>query len=139
MSPAKKAKAGLDRLDPYTQFASTVVEIKAELLTFLIDARRSGKTVAGYGAPAKGNTLLNYCGVGREFIPYTVDISPHKQGRHLPGVQIPIHAPDYILATKPDFVLILPWNLKDEVTRQMEVVRNWGGKFVTAIPFLRIF
>ena len=135
----EEGKAGLDQLDPYTQFASTVVEIKAELLTFLIDARRSGKTVAGYGAPAKGNTLLNYCGVGREFIPFTVDISPHKQGRHLPGVQIPIHAPDYILATKPDFILILPWNLKDEVTRQMEVVRNWGGKFVTAIPFLRIF
>ena len=85
------------------------------LLDFLIEARKSGKSVVGYGAPAKGNTLLNYCGVGPELFPYTVDISPHKQGRYLPGVQIPIRAPDHIFETRPDYVLILPWNIKEEI------------------------
>ena len=131
--------AGFGEIDVYTGFARTVVDIKAQLLTFLIDARRSGKTVVGYGAPAKGNTFLNYCGVGSEFIPFTVDVSPYKQGRFLPGVQIPIRAPDHIFATKPDFVLILPWNLKEEVTGQMRGIRDWGGKFVIAIPHLTIF
>jgi len=131
-------QAGLDRVETYSQFASTVIDIKADLLRFLIEARKNGKTVVGYGAPAKGNTLLNYCGVGPEFVQYTVDLSPHKQGRYLPGVQIPIHAPDRILETKPDFVLILPWNLKDEIVQQMAGIREWGGKFVIAIPALTI-
>jgi SAM-dependent methyltransferase len=131
--------AGFGEIDVYTGFARTVADIKAELLTFLIDARRAGKTVVGYGAPAKGNTFLNYCGVGCEFIPYTVDVSPYKQGRYLPGVQIPIRAPDHIFETKPDFVLILPWNLQEEVTSQMRRIRDWGGKFVIAIPHLTIF
>lgn len=131
-------QAGLDRVETYSRFASTVIDIKADLLQFLIEARKNGKTVVGYGAPAKGNTLLNYCGVGPEFVQYTVDLSPHKQGRYLPGVQIPIYAPDHILETKPDFVLILPWNLKDEIVQQMARVRGWGGKFVIAIPSLTI-
>jgi 2-polyprenyl-3-methyl-5-hydroxy-6-metoxy-1,4-benzoquinol methylase len=135
----QEREAGFGAIDVYTGFARTVADIKAELLTFLIDARRNGKTVVGYGAPAKGNTFLNYCGVGVEFIPYTVDVSPYKQGRFLPGVQIPIRAPDHILATKPDFVLILPWNLREEVTGQIRSIREWGGKFVIAIPHLTIF
>jgi SAM-dependent methyltransferase len=135
----EEREAGFGEIAVYTGFARMVADIKAELLTFLIDARRSGKTVVGYGAPAKGNTFLNYCGVGAEFIPYTVDVSPYKQGRFLPGVQIPIRAPDHIFATRPDFVLILPWNLKEEVTGQMRGIRDWGGKFVIAIPHLSIF
>jgi C-methyltransferase-like protein len=94
--------------------------------------------VVGYGAPAKGNTLLNYCGIGPELLPYTVDVSPHKQGRYLPGVQIPIYAPDHIFETKPDFVLILPWNIKEEIKSQMSGIRQWGGRFVTAIPSVAI-
>lgn len=131
-------QAGLDRVETYDRFASSVVEVKMDLLAFLIEARRNGKTVAGYGAPAKGNTLLNYCGVGPELLSYTVDVSPHKQGRYLPGVQIPIKAPEHIFATRPDFLLILPWNLKDEIMQQMARIRDWGGKFVVAIPFLRV-
>jgi SAM-dependent methyltransferase len=131
-------EAGLDRIDTYGRFADAVAEVKMDLLKFLIDARKNSKTVVGYGAPAKGNTLLNYCGVGPEFLSYTVDLSPHKQGLYLPGVQIPISPPDRILETKPDFVLILPWNLKDEIVQQMDVVREWGGRFVIAIPSLTL-
>jgi SAM-dependent methyltransferase len=131
--------AGLDHLETYGAFGGTVVGVKCRLLDFLIAARREGKQVAGYGAPAKGNTLLNYCGVGPELLPYTVDLSPHKQGRWLPGVQIPIHAPSRIFETRPDYVLILPWNLRDEITRQMSAIRDWGGRFVVAIPTLTLF
>jgi SAM-dependent methyltransferase len=129
---------GLDRLDGYAGFAEAVTLVKCGLLEFLIKARRHGKTVVGYGAPAKGNTLLNYCGVGRELLPYTVDRSPHKQGRFLPGVQIPIHAPERILATKPDYLLILPWNIQDEIRANMAGIREWGGRFVVAVPSLAI-
>ncbi len=90
--------------------------------------------MVGYGAPAKGNTLLNYCGIGTDLLEYTVDRSPHKQGRYLPGTRIPIHAPDRIQETKPDYVWILPWNLTEEITEQMAVIRSWGGRFVVAIP-----
>lgn len=135
---ADERAAGLDRLATYGQFAPQVIDIKCALLEFLIEARRANKVVVGYGAPAKGNTLLNYCGVGPELVRYTVDRSPHKQGRYLPGVQIPIHAPEHIFETKPDYVLILPWNLKDEVMEQMADIRKWGGKFVVAIPSLSI-
>ena len=131
-------QVGLDRIDTYDRFAASVVDIKADLLSFLIEARKNRRTVVGYGAPAKGNTLLNYCGVGPEFLPYTVDLSPHKQGRYLPGVHIPIRSPEHIFETKPHFVLILPWNLKDEITRQMAGIRDWGGKFVLAIPSLTV-
>ena len=131
-------EAGLDRIDTYASFADTVIDIKCGLLDFLIEARKSGKSVVGYGAPAKGNTLLNYCGVGPELLLYTVDISPHKQNRYLPGVQIPIFAPDRILETKPDYLLILPWNIKTEIMERMAPIRQWGGQFVIAIPKLTI-
>jgi 2-polyprenyl-3-methyl-5-hydroxy-6-metoxy-1,4-benzoquinol methylase len=134
----EERRFGLDRPEGYAGFEAAVIDVKCRLLDFLTGARRDSKTVVGYGAPAKGNTLLNYCGVGPELLPYTVDLSPHKQGRFLPGVQIPIHAPDHILATQPDYVLILPWNIKDEISRQMSVVRDWGGRFVVAIPSLAV-
>ena len=96
--------------------------------------KRAGKSIVGYGAPAKGNTLLNYCGVRGDFLDYTVDASPHKQGLFLPGTRIPIRAPAAILETRPDYVLILPWNLRDEIAGQMAAIRDWGGRFVVAIP-----
>ena len=135
---AVEKAAGLDRVDGYGGLAEAAIDIKCGLLDFLIDARRQGKIVAGYGAPAKGNTLLNYCGVGPELIRYTVDRSPYKQGRYLPGTQIPISSPERIPETKPDYVLILPWNIKDEVTEQMAAIREWGGQFVVAIPCLTV-
>jgi len=103
-------------------------------LRFLIDAREEGKQVVGYGAPAKASTLFNYCGVRTDLLSYTVDRSPHKQGQYLPGVRIPIFAPEKIAETRPDYVLILPWNLRDEILTQMAHVREWGGRFVVAIP-----
>lgn len=135
---ATERAAGLDRIEGYAGFAKSVVDIKCALLSFLIEARNAGKSVVGYGAPAKGNTLLNYCGVGPELLAYTVDISPHKQGRYLPGVQIPIYAPDRVLATKPDFLLILPWNIKAEIMERMAAIRQWGGRFVVPIPKLSV-
>lgn len=136
---AQEQAQGLFKIETYQAFSEAVVNVKLELLTFLIDARKNGWTVVGYGAPAKGNTLLNYCGIGPELLSYTVDRSPHKQGLMLPGVQIPIHSPDMILATQPDYVLILPWNIKDEIMKQMEAIRTWGGKFVTAVPRFEIY
>jgi SAM-dependent methyltransferase len=125
---------GVSRLSTYSAFGERVRETKRKLLSFLIDAKRAGKTIVGYGAPGKGNTLLNYCGIRTDFIDYTVDRSPHKQGRFLPGSRIPILHPDTIRQTKPDYVLILPWNLKDEIVEQMAFVRAWGGRFVVPIP-----
>jgi 2-polyprenyl-3-methyl-5-hydroxy-6-metoxy-1,4-benzoquinol methylase len=135
---AAERTAKLDHIETYTHFSASVTGIKCDLLNFLIQARKNGKSAVGYGAPAKGNTLLNYCGIGPELLAYTVDISPHKQGRYLPGVQIPIYAPDHIFETKPDYVLILPWNIKDEITERMAGIREWGGKFVSAIPALTV-
>ncbi len=129
---------GLDRLETYEAFAEQVRETKRLILEFLIAARRQGKTIAGYGAPAKGNTLLNYCGVRSDFIDYTVDRSPHKQGRYLPGTRIPIFGPEKIAQTRPDYLFILPWNLKDEIINQMAVIREWGGKFVVPIPSVEV-
>lgn len=134
-----EAKAGLDRLETYTAFAKKIVKIKSDLLEFMIAQQRAGKKVVGYGAPAKGNTLLNYCGIGREYLPFTVDLSPHKQNTLLPGSHIPVYAPERIAAEKPDFVLILPWNLRDEIMTQMAGIRSWGGRFVVPIPELEIF
>jgi C-methyltransferase C-terminal domain/Putative zinc binding domain/Methyltransferase domain len=134
----REREAGLDRLDTYRGFAEKVKRVKCDLLEFLIEARKLGKTVAGYGAPAKGNTLLNYCGIGPELLPFTVDRSPHKQGQYLPGTRIPILAPEAIEERRPDYVMILPWNLKDEITDQMKVIREWGGRFVVAIPALEV-
>jgi len=129
---------GLDQIGTYGRFAEQVRETKRALLSFLIRAKEEGKHVVGYGAPAKGNTLLNYCGIRADFLDYTVDRSPHKQGSFLPGTRIPIHAPDRIRETKPDYVLILPWNLKDEIVEQMADVRSWGGRFVVPIPRVEI-
>ena len=100
--------------------------------------KQSGKSIAAYGAPAKGNTLLNYCDIGTDFIDYTVDLNPHKQGRFLPGTHIPIFHPDKIKETKPDYLLILPWNIKNEIMEQMKCIIQWGGKFITPIPNLKV-
>ncbi len=135
---ARERDAGLDRLEIYRYFSERVHGVKRDLIEFLIEARRAGKRVAGYGAPAKGNTLLNFCGVGTDFIEYTVDRSPHKQGRFLPGTHIPVHSPERIAQTKPDYVLILPWNLQDEIVEQMIHIRSWGGRFVVPIPRLAV-
>ena len=130
----REIAAGLGDIDTYTAFSQQVQETKRALLEFLIRAKRDGKKIIGYGAPAKGNTLLNYCGIGTDFLDYTVDVSPHKQGLYLPGTRIPIHAPEKIRETRPDYVLILPWNLKNEITAQHAYIREWGGKFVVPIP-----
>lgn len=135
---AREEAAGLGRLETYRSFGERVQRVKWGLLRFLIRTREEGKSIAGYGAPAKGNTLLNYCGVRTDFLDYTVDRSPHKQGRFLPGTRIPIHGPDRLRETRPDYVLILPWNLKEEIVEQMADVRSWGGRFVVAIPEVRV-
>ncbi|MGQ7870905.1 methyltransferase domain-containing protein [Sunxiuqinia sp. sy24] len=129
---------GMDSLTYYNQFNEKVKETKRKILEFLIEAKRKGKQVIGYGAPGKGNTLLNYCGVRTDFIDYTVDRNPHKQGNFLPGSHIPINHPDKIKRTKPDYVLILPWNLKEEIITYNSYIREWGGKFVIPIPELTI-
>ena len=121
----------------YENFDESVRATKRNLLQFLIEAKRDGKSIAGYGAPGKGNTLLNYCGIKTDIIDYTVDRNPHKQNNFLPGSRIPICAPDKIAETKPDYILILPWNLKDEITSQMAYVREWGGEFVVPIPIVQ--
>ena len=131
---AQENAAGLDRLDVYAGFGARVAEAQASLIAFLERARREGRTVAAYGAAAKGNTLLNACGVGRDDIAGVADVSPHKQGRYMPGSRLPIHAPDWLRETRPDYVLILPWNLKDEIVERMACVREWGGRFVVPIP-----
>lgn len=134
----REVEAGLLRLETYASFAEQVKETKRKLLEFLIEAKRAGKTVVGYGAPGKGNTLLNYCGVRTDFLDFTVDRSPYKQGKFLPGTRIPIHHPDRIRETRPDYVLILPWNFKDEIVEQMAGIREWGGRFVVPIPETRV-
>ncbi len=130
--------AKLDRIDGYQDFARQVQRTKLELLDFLVTAAREGKRVAGYGAPGKSATLLHYCGIGKDLIEYTVDRSLYKQGRYLPGSRIPIYHPDRISETRPDYILILPWNLKDEIMKQMSYVREWGGSFVIPIPKVTI-
>jgi len=127
---------GMLSLNYYAEFTEKVKETKWKILEFLINAKRENKTVVGYGAPGKGNTLLNYCGVRTDFLDYTVDRSPHKQGNYLPGTRIPIYHPDKIKETKPDYVFILPWNLKDEIMDQMSFITEWGGQFVVPIPEL---
>lgn len=135
---AREEEAGLTRLDGYQGFEKNVWKVKNDLLLFLLEAQRNGKQVAGYGAPAKGNTLLNYCGIKKDLIAYTLDRSPRKQDCLLPGTRIPVHAPEHIRETKPDYLLILPWNLKDEIMEQMRFIREWGGQFVVAIPELQV-
>ncbi len=131
---ARERCAGLGDLAAYAAFAERVKETKRKLLDFLIAAKRCGKSVVGYGAPGKGNTLLNYCGVRTDFLDYTVDRNPYKHGKFLPGTHIPVLPPERIAETRPDYVLILPWNFKDEIMEQMAFIRGWGGKFVVPIP-----
>jgi SAM-dependent methyltransferase len=133
-----EAKFGLHDLDVYRSFDSHVKSVKRQLLSFLIEAKQAGKSIAGYGAPAKGNTLLNYCGIATDFIEFTVDRSPHKQGRYLPGSRIPIRHPDELQTARPDFVLILPWNLCNEIVGQVGYIQEWGGRFVVPIPEVRV-
>jgi len=135
----KEKEADLHSIDGYRAFEAKVRRVKFDLLDFLIQQARQGNQVVGYGAPAKGNTLLNYCGVGPELLAYTVDRSPHKQGYYLPGTRIPILSPDRILETKPAYVLILPWNLREEISSQMAFIREWGGQFVVPIPQIEVF
>jgi SAM-dependent methyltransferase len=135
----REKKAGFDRLETYFTFGERMKETKRKILAFLIDAKRSQKSVVGYGAPGKGNTLLNYCGIRTDFLDYTVDRNPYKHGKFLPGTHIPIFPPEKIRETRPDYVLILPWNLKDEIREQLQYIREWGGKFVVPIPEVDIF
>jgi SAM-dependent methyltransferase len=131
---AKERAYGLDKDDIYIAWNESVKETKRDLLDLLVSLKRQSKTIVGYGAPAKAVTLLNYCGVGVDFVDFTVDRAPSKQGRYLPGVRIPILPPETIFEAKPDYVLILPWNLKQEIKTQMEGIRAWGGKFIVPVP-----
>lgn len=135
----REESKGYASLETYARFAEQVKETKRKLLEFLIRAKRDGKKVAAYGAAAKGNTLLNYCAIRTDFLDYTVDRSPHKQGRFLPGTHIPVYSPDQIRKTRPDYLLILPWNLKDEIIQQNAYIRDWGGRFVVPIPELTVY
>ena len=135
---ADEKQAGLDTARGYEGFAFQATQTKFDLVEFLLRTAREGKSVAGYGAPGKSATLLHYCGITRDLLPYTVDRSPYKQGRYLPGNHIPIFHPDRIHETKPDYVLILPWNLKDEIMGQLQFIRGWGGRFVVPIPKLSV-
>jgi C-methyltransferase C-terminal domain/Putative zinc binding domain/Methyltransferase domain len=134
----REREAGLHRLETYADFANQVRATKRKLLSFLIEAKSCNKSIAGYGAPGKGNTLLNYCGIRGDFLDYTVDRNPYKHGKYLPGTHVPIYPPERIFETKPDYVLILPWNLKDEVMTQLADIRSWSAKFVVPIPELAV-
>lgn len=135
---AAERRLGITTPALYDAFARRVAAAKREILGFLIDVKGRGATVAGYGAPAKGNTLLNYCGIGTDMIDYTVDASPHKQGHYLPGSRIPIYPPSHLRATRPDYLVVLPWNLEREIMGQTAYIREWGGRFVTFIPRVEV-
>jgi hypothetical protein len=134
----KEKQAGLDGFAGYAGFEEVARKVKRDLLSFLISAKEKRRRIAAYGAPAKGNTLLNYCGIGTDFIDFTVDRSPHKQNLFLPGSRIPIYAPDKLAVERPDFVLILPWNLREEIVSQTAFIREWGGKWIIAVPHLEV-
>jgi len=135
----REINAGFTNMQHYSRFGEQVKETKRKLLEFLIEAKRQGKSIAGYGAPGKGNTLLNYCGIRTDFLDYTVDRNPYKHGKFLPGTHIPIYPPEKIQETKPDYIFILPWNFKDEIMSQMAGVRQWGGQFVVPIPEVKVY
>lgn len=135
----REEAAGLARMETYEAFSEKVKETKRKLLEFLIGVKREGKTICGYGAPGKGNTLLNYCGIRTDFLDYTVDRNPYKHGKFTPGTHIPIFSPDKIRETRPDYVFILPWNFKDEIIGQMSHIREWGGRFIVPIPEVRVY
>jgi SAM-dependent methyltransferase len=134
----RERAAGYERLDTYLGYGRRVEADKRAILSFLIDLKQQGLRIAAYGAPAKGNTLLNYCGIRRDFIDYTCDLNPHKQGHFLPGSRIPIRSPDQLREDQPDVVVILPWNLKDEIVEQLQFVREWGGRFAARTPELTL-
>ena len=135
---AREGSQGFRDIATYASFDEQVKRTKRRLLSFLIEAKDAGKVICGYGAPGKGNTLLNYCGIGTDFLEFTVDRNPYKHGRFTPGMHIPIHPVEAIDAVKPDYVLILPWNLKAEIIHQMRHVADWGGKFIVPIPELAV-
>jgi len=136
---SREERLGYRELKIYSEFNEKVKLTKRNILDFLIKTKNEGKSIVGYGAPAKGNTLLNFCGIRSDFLDYTVDRSPHKQGCFLPGIHIPIYHPDKIAETKPDYIFILAWNLKDEIMEQLGYVRDWGGKFVTPLPEITVY
>jgi SAM-dependent methyltransferase len=136
---AREVAGGLATIEYYRSFGEKVKETKRKLLEYLIKVKREGKSIAGYGAPGKGNTLLNYCGIRTDFLDYTVDRNPYKHGRFTPGTHIPIRQVDEIKETRPDYLLILPWNLKDEIIKQMSFIRTWGGQFIVPIPEVRVY
>ncbi len=136
---AREKEWGVTRLEPYRAFGRRVETTKHHILRFLIETKAAGKSIAGYGAPGKGNTLLNYCGIRTDLLDYTVDRNPYKQGKYTPGTRIPIHSPEHIRETKPDFLFLLPWNLKDEIMAQNQFIREWGGRFVTPIPDVQVY
>jgi len=131
---SREEAAGYRRVETYTGFEGRVRETKRRILDVLIDAKRAGKRIAGYGAPGKGNTLLNYCGIRTDFIDFTVDRNPYKHGRYLPGTHIPIFPPEHIEEQRPDYIFVLPWNLKDEIMAQLAHARDWGAQFIIPIP-----
>jgi hypothetical protein len=134
----REKAAGLHELSGYAEFGARVARVRRQLLAFLIEAAEQGKTVVGYGAPGKGNTLLNHCGVRTDLLAYTVDRNPYKHGKFTPGTRIPILSPERIADDRPDYVLVLPWNLRDEIIDQLSYVRAWGGQLVFPIPRLEI-
>jgi SAM-dependent methyltransferase len=135
----RERQAGLAELSTYTGFAGLVQEEKRAIVSLLVSLKNEGRRIVGYGAPAKGNTLLNFCGIGTDFLDYTVDINPHKQGLYLPGTHIPIRAPDAIRQTRPDVVFILPWNIREEIEQQLGYIRDWGGEFAVRSPELKVY
>jgi len=135
---AREVAEGFANVEKYQGFAEQVKATKRKLLAFLIEAKEAGKTIVGYGAPGKGNTLLNYCGIRTDFLDFTVDRNPYKQGKYTPGTHIPILDPSMIAVARPDYVLILPWNLETEIVSQLSYIREWGGQFVIPIPFVRV-
>lgn len=135
----EEIKQGYSGLEKYFSFSEKVQATKRNLLAFLIELKRQGKTIVGYGAPGKGNTLLNYCGIRTDFLDYTVDRNPYKHGRFTPGTHIPIYAPEKIEETKPDYIFILPWNIKEEILSQLSYVRAWGAKFIVPIPEVKVY
>jgi hypothetical protein len=136
---AEEEQAGLHHLDGYRGFAAEVRKVKTDFLAFLLEAAAQGKTVAAYGAPGKGNTLLNHCGVRPDLLPYAVDRNPYKHGLYLPGSHIPVHDPAVLDQRRPDYVVILPWNLRKEISTQLSHIREWGGQFVVPVPELTTF
>jgi hypothetical protein len=136
---AREEAEGFTNLKKYFAFAEKVKETKRNLLDFLINLKRRKKSIVGYGAPGKGNTLLNYCGIRSDFLDYTVDRNPYKQGKFLPGTHVPIFHPNKIEETKPDYVLILPWNIKEEIMNQLSYISNWGGRFIVPIPKVSLY